>query len=309
LITPPPYSKALFAAGAGAVRYNGSDAVSNYNALEATVATRGYHGLDLAASYTWSKCLANSLGYFGEYGDEEGVGEFQTVGQHNFFQNEYDPMGDYGKCITDAAGSFNAYGLYALPFGRGKQFGSSVPKGVDEVIGGWQTAIDLTLRSGFAIEPSGPDNSGTTSVNPRPDCVAGVSTYMSPTWEQIGTSFGRVTLNPNIASAPATGTFGNCQNGVWRGPNLKTADLNLTKKFPITESVNLALEAQFINLTNTPVFSLPAAWPGTFSDCVSCNGIRTTGPSGGGGTSVGTFGLQDGSNPGREIELALKLNF
>jgi hypothetical protein len=308
-IDPPPYSHALFAAGAGAVRYNGSDAVSDYNALEATWGTRGYHGLDFQASYTWSKCLSNSLGYFGSYGDEEGTGEFQTVGQHNFFQNEYDPMGDYGKCITDAAGDFNAYGVYALPLGRGKQFASGVSRGLDEVVGGWQTALDMTFRSGFAIEPAGPDDSGTTSVNPRPDCVAGVATYTKPTWEQIGTSFGRVTLNPNIASAPAQGTFGNCQNGVWRGPNLKTADLNVGKKFPITERVDLNFQAEFVNLTNTPIFSLPAAWPGTFSDCVTCNGVRTTGPAGGGGGTVGTFGLQDGSNPGRFIDLALKLDF
>jgi hypothetical protein len=96
---------------------------------------------------------------------------------------------------------------------------------------------------------------------------------------------------------------------VWRGPNLKTADLNITKKFPITERVNLAFEAQFVNLTNTPIFSLPAAWPGTFSDCDSCNGVRTTGPTGGLGGTVGTFGLEDGSNPGRFVDLALKLNF
>jgi len=308
-ISPPPFSHALFAAGAGAVRYNGSDAVSDYNALEATWAARGYHGLDFQASYTWSKCLANSLGYFGSYGDEEGTGEFQTIGQHNFFQNEYDPMGDYGKCITDAAGDFNAYGVYALPFGRGKQFASGVSRGMDEVIGGWQTAVDTTFRSGFAVQPAGPDDSGTTSVNPRPDCVAGAATYTSPTWEQIGSSFGRVTLNPNIASAPAEGTFGNCQNGIWRGPNLKTADLNLAKKFAITERVDLAFQAEFVNLTNTPIFSLPAAWPGTFSDCDSCNGVRTTGPTGGLGNTVGTFGLQDGSNPGRFVDLSLKLDF
>lgn len=308
-ISPPPFSHALFAAGAGAVRYNGSDAISRYNAMEATLATRGYHGLDLQASYTWSKCMANSLGYYGSYGDEEGTGEFQTVGQHNFFQNEYDPMGDYGKCITDAAGDFGMYGVYALPFGRGKQFGSGVSKPVDEIIGGWQTALDTTFRSGFAIEPAGPDNSGTTSVNPRPDCVSGVSIYSSPQWEQIGSSFGRVTLNPNIATAPAQGTFGNCQNGIWRGPNLKTADLNVAKSFPITERAAVQLAAQFINLTNTPIFSLPAAWPGTFSDCVTCNGLRTTGPTGGGGGTVGTFGLQDGSNPGREVEMSLKLTF
>jgi hypothetical protein len=308
-ISPPPYSHALFAAGAGAVRYNGSDAVSNYNAMEATWTSRGYHGLDFQGSYTWSKCLANSLGYFGSYGDEEGTGEFQTIGQHNFFQNEYDPMGDYGKCITDAAGEFVAYGIYALPFGRGKQFASGVSKPVDEIIGGWQTAIDTTFRSGFALEPSGPDDSGTTSVNPRPDCASGVATYTKPTWEQIGGSFGLVNLNPDIASAPAQGTFGNCQNGIWRGPHLKTADLNLIKKFPITERVDAALQAEFVNLTNTPIFSLPAAWPGTYSDCSSCNGIRTTGPTGGAGGTVGTFGMMDGSNPGRFIDLSLKIDF
>jgi hypothetical protein len=308
-ILPPPYSHALFAAGAGAVRYNGSDAVSRYNALEATVAARDYHGLDVQGSYTWSKCLANSLGYFGSYGDEEGTGEFQTVGQHNFFQNEYDPMGDYGKCITDAAGDLNGYAVYALPFGHGKTFGSGVSGPLNQLIGGWQTALDTTFRSGFAVQPAGPDDSGTTSVNARPSCVAGVATYSKPTWQQIGSSFGLVTLNPNIATAPAAGTFGNCQNGVWRGPSLKTADLNVTKKFPITERVDLAFEAQFVNLTNSPIFSLPAAWPGTFSDCDACNGNRTTGPTGGLGGTVGTFGLEDGSNPGRFVDLALKLDF
>ncbi len=77
----------------------------------------------------------------------------------------------------------------------------------------------------------------------------------------------------------------------------------------MTERVYLDFEAQFVNLTNTPIFSLPSTWPGTFSDCVDCNGIRTTGPAGGKGGTVGTFGLEDGSNPGRFIDLALKLNF
>jgi hypothetical protein len=308
-VAPPPYSHSLFAAGAGAVRYNSSDAVSNYNALEAVLQTRAWHGLDFQSSYTWSKCMTDALGYFGAYGDEEGIGESQTVGQHNFFQNEYNPMGDYGKCITDVASVFNAYGVYSLPFGRGKMFASGVSKPVDEIIGGWQTALDLTMHSGFAIEPAGPDNSGTTSVNPRPDCVAGVPTYMHPQWEQIGGSFGLVTLNSNIASAPAAGTFGNCQNGVWRGPGLETADLNLAKQFSITERTNLELQAQFVNLTNSPIFSLPAAWPGTFSDCVACNGVRTTGVNGGLSNTVGTFGMEDGSNPGRQIELSLKFNY
>jgi hypothetical protein len=94
-----------------------------------------------------------------------------------------------------------------------------------------------------------------------------------------------------------------------RGPALKTADLNLTKRFPITERANLAFAAQFINLTNTPIFSVPASWWGQYSSCNACNGVRTTGPLGGQGGTVGLFGLLDGSNPGREVELSLKVNF
>ena len=48
--------------------------------------------------------------------------------------------------------------------------------------------------------------------------------------------------------------------------------------------------AQFINLTNTPIFSVPASWWGQYSSCASCNGVRTTGFNGGGSGTVGLFG-------------------
>ena len=105
------------------------------------------------------------------------------------------------------------------------------------------------------------------------------------------------------------GQFGNCSSGSLRGPGLKTANLNVTKKFPITERVNAAFSAQFINLTNTPIFSVPASWWGQYSSCASCNGVRTTGFNGGGSGTVGSFGLLDGSNPGRQVEFSLKLNY
>ena len=149
MISPPPYSKALFNAGAGAVRYNGSDAVSNYNALEATLATRSYHGLDFAASYTWSKCLGTLWATLAPTATRKAWANTRPW-QRNFFQNEYDPMGDYGKCTTTRLGT-STVRCVRLPFGRGKMFGASVPKGVDEVIGGWRSALDLTFRSGFAI--------------------------------------------------------------------------------------------------------------------------------------------------------------
>jgi hypothetical protein len=318
-VAPGPFETQLIANGVGQARFNGSDGISRYNALQATIQQKNFHGLDTQFSYSWSKCMTNTLGYFGSYGDEEGAGESQTQATQNFFQNEYNPMGDYGRCTTDVTSYFTGYALYDLPFGRGRTFGSSVSKPVDEVIGGWQTALDLTLHSGFGITPFAGSYMGdqspvvaaslTGSYEPRPNCAAGLTSSQALQTVQIGSSIGKTNLNPAAVAEPGVGQFGNCQTGSLRGPSLKTADLNIAKHFPITERVNLALAAQFINLTNTPIFSVPASWWGQYSSCGACNGVRTTGALGGGSGTVGLFGLLDGSNPGREIEMSLKLNF
>ncbi len=327
-----PYQTNLVDAGADLARWNESDGISRYNAMELTLAQKHYHGLDLQVNYTWSSCLDNSLGYFGAYGDEEGIGEQQNEGGGNFYQNSYNTKGDYGKCSIDAKQAFNAYALYNLPFGRGKQFFSNVPKAADEVIGGWNISVDTTFRSGFAVTPYGGSYMG--SVNPlsasaltgswsslstplahpfsyvqRADCVSGQAPGQKMAFTQIGSAIGMVNLNPAAVAPQANYQFGNCGVGYLRGPSLKTADMNINKKFPIAGSVNLLFMAQFMNLTNTPIFSIPNSWWDQYSACVYCTGVRTTGPTGGGYNTVGSYGLLDGSNPGRQIEFSLKLNF
>jgi hypothetical protein len=301
-VLPPPYAPPLIAAGAD-VRYNDSSAIQRYEALEFTVAQKGYHGLDLQASYTWSKCLSNSLGYFGQYGDEEGTGQSQTNGGYFFFQNEYNPRADYGRCITDLSSNFNGYAVYDLPFGKGRQFAGDVNALTNQVIGGWSVASDFTFHSGFAINVSGPDESGTGSFNPRPDCMQGVSQTGSKQFENIGGSLGVQYLNPAAVTVPAAGTFGTCGVGAFRGPGIKTADLNVIKAFPVHEKVNLQFMAQFINLTNTPIFGAPNSSCGP-----SCTGGIETGPSGG-NTGDGAFGFAQSQDPGRQIQFGLKLNY
>ena len=321
-VVPGPYMQPIVNAGAQA-RYNASDGISRYNALELMFAQKQWHGLDFTASYTWSKCQANSLGYFGSYGDEEGAGESQTEAGQNFFQNEYDPKGDYGRCTIDVAQYFVAYGVYDLPFGRGKLIGTNVSRPVNAVIGGWKIAGDITMHSGFGITPFAgsyfsdqhPNSASTLtgSYEARPNCVAGVAANQPMQTVQIGSSIGRTNLNPGAVSEVADvadgGTFGNCQTGALRGPGLKTGDLNLTKMVYFTDTFNLAFSAQFINLTNTPIFSVPAAYGAAYSSCGACNAVRTTGPLGGGAGTVGTFGLVDGSNPGRQVEFSLRASF
>jgi len=135
VLSPSPFAPPLLAAGAN-VRYNDSSAIQRYNALELTLIERPWHGVQAQANYTWSKCLSNSLGYFGQYGDEEGIGVSQTGGGYFFFQNIYDQKADYGRCISDIASAFNGYVIYDLPFGHGKQFGSDVSSVVNQIIGG-----------------------------------------------------------------------------------------------------------------------------------------------------------------------------
>ncbi|MGA2888994.1 MAG: TonB-dependent receptor [Terracidiphilus sp.] len=321
-VVPGPYLQNLIAAGVGQARFNASDGISRFEALEATVSQKNFHGLDVQANFTWEKCMADSLGYFGSYGDEEvaGASESQSEQTYQFFQNEYNPKGDYGLCATDAAASFNAYGIYKLPFGKGKQFAGNAPKALDEVIGGWDIAVDTTLRSGFAITPftgnyfNDQDPNTASSLTggwqDRPSCLAGQSSNHHMQFAQIGPgSIGMLNLNPSFVTEPANFAFGNCQSGALRGPHLKTADMNLDKKFPITEKVNVLFMAQFMNLTNTPVFSVPAGY-GAYSSCQACNGVQVTGYSPQiPGASVGTYGLLDGTNPGREVEFSLKVNF
>ena len=306
VLTPSPFAAPLIAAGAN-VRYNDSSAIQRYNALELTLVERAWHGVQAQANYTWSKCLSNSLGYFGQFGDEEGIGVSQTGGGYFFFQNIYDQKADYGRCISDIAGDFTGYVIYDLPFGHGRQFGGGVSNVVNQVIGGWQVATSFNVHSGFAIEPSAPDQSDTgggVGAAYRPNCVAGVNQKGSGVLESIAGNIGLQFLNPAAVTLPGTHTFGNCGVGSFRGPGLTTADINLTKNFHITERFNLQFMTQFINFTNTPVFSAPQG-----SCAPSCSGVITTGPTGGGTGTAGTFGLVQSANPGRQIQFGLKLLF
>jgi hypothetical protein len=302
-VAPPPYAAPLINAGAN-VRYNDSSAIERYNAFELTYRERAFHGLDMQASYTWSRCMSNSLGYFGQYGDEEGIGQSQTNGGYFFFQNEYNPMADYGRCISDVANDVQGYVLYDLPFGKGRMFASNAGSVANALIGGWQVAPDFTFHSGFAIDPSAPDVSGTGSYDSRPNCVSGAANGGNKQFENIAGSVGIQFLNPGAVALPQTGTFGNCEVGALRGPGLKTADLNITKKIDITERVNLQFMTQFLNLTNTPIFGAPSSGCGP-----SCNGVIQTGASGGGPGTAGTFGLAQSQDPGREIQFGLKINY
>jgi hypothetical protein len=273
------------------VRFNDSSGIQRYNALQVSVAQRAWQGLQFQTNYTWSKCMSNSLGYFGPFGDEEQLpGATSQTGFGFFFQNAYNAKGDYGRCISDAAGLFNGYMTYDLPFGKGRMFGGAVDPVVNAVIGGWSIASDFTLHTGFALYPHGADKSGTGSASPRPNCVAGVSQsgsgqFTNPNDPTTPGVLGPHFLNPASVTDATPGTFGTCAAGAFRGPGLATSDLSIVKAFQISERTNFQFLTQFINLTNTPILGAPST---------------STGP---------TFGVITSSNPGRQVQFGMKLVF
>ncbi len=301
-VLPGPFAQPLLnCCGAGnspTIRFNDSSGIQRYNALQLTLDQRMWEGLQFRANYTWSKCLNNSLGYFGPFGDEEALpGTTSQTGFSFFFQNAYNAKGDYGLCIADVSSLFNGYMVYELPFGKGKMFGGGASPLLNTIIGGWTLGSNFTLHSGFAITALGPDSSGTGSASPRADCPAGVSqggsgqiVALDPTNPNPKNNRGLQFWNPFSALPGQTGHFGTCGIGSFRGPGLATADLNLSKSFSLGERASVETMAQFINVTNTPILGRPSFFQGN-------------------NPATSNFGVITASNPGRQIQFGARVRF
>lgn len=259
-ISPSPFLNAALLAQPGQRRLTLSNGVGNYNALQLIAQERLSEGLQAQVNYTWSKCLSDTPGFFGQFGDNV-PDEAQTISAWAFPQNPYDQRGDYGRCPQNIASLFNGYVIYELPFGRGRKFASGVNKAVDEVIGGWRLTGDFIFHTGFAQTIfANADTSGTGGFSTRADCVKGVSPTVPMTFDPI--THGVHFLNPAAVTTPAAGTFGNCAVGVFDGPGYKSSDLSLAKNFIVTEKSSLEFRADFSNFTNTPIFDFGQEFSG-----------------------------------------------
>lgn len=252
-----------------------SSANQNYNALQAEFQGRENHGLSYLLSYTWSHCLTNSVGFFGEAG--------QSASQSAWWQNQYDPKADYGACYYNVKGDFTGYLIYDLPFGRGRMFGANMNRAADAVAGGWRVAIIPTFRGGFPLTLSAAnDESGTGTFAPRPDCIAPPNVFHQ---RRASGTVGYQWFDPSSYAEPAAGTFGNCSVSSVYGPGEQNVDLGLSKSFQTLRDQNLEFRTDFINAFNHPILDAPN------------NTI---------GSNLGVISTSEGA---RNIQIALKYNF
>ena len=162
----------------------------------------------------------------------------------------------------------SSYAVYELPVGHRKQFGKHWNRVLNGVAGNWQLAGFLQLRGGFPLTIFAPDASGTGSRGPRANCLGSARVFG---YGQNSPDGGIQWFDPSPYGAPATGTFGTCGVGTVRGPGLRTFDLSLQKAFPIDERKRFEFRAEFINLTNTPIFYSPNTGLGPGLGTICCS--------------------------------------
>lgn len=257
----------------------------SYNALQAVFQKRTKYGLEGQVSYTYSHCLTDNIGYYGDVG--------QAAPQSAYWQNTFDPAAEWGSCYFDLTHNLTAYAIYELPFGKNRRFASSVNSFVNAVIGGWNVSPIYSYHTGFPLTISGNDFSGTNSFGSRADCSAPPS-YL----KQIEPGVGLQWFSPAPYSNPVTNSFGTCGVSTVRGSGLNRWDLGIQKEIPIHEAMHLEFRAEFLNAFNHPTFDAPSSFCG---GSASAAGSPTPCASG--------LGLISQSEGERNIQFALKFYF
>jgi hypothetical protein len=206
-----------------------------YNALQAQLERRFSHGLQLGASYTWSKSLtivANS-------DDSPRVQAIPYFGLNR------------APTDFDRTHNFQLTSLWELPFGRGRQWLNS--GGIASyIVGGWQVNSLISLMSGRPFSVTADDSSldlpGSTQ---RADQVkASVATLH-------GTGAGQSWFDPLAFREVTEPRFGTAGFNSLRGPRLYNWDFGLFREFRASEKFRLQFRAEAFNYTNTPHFGLP----------------------------------------------------
>jgi len=225
-----------------------------------------YYALQMQAQ----RPMANGLNFLVAYNYNQ---EFHTQ-----FFNDIDT---YANKLTmmdrgNSRHNLRVAGTYELPFGKGRQFLSSIPTAVDYVIGGWATSHIWMWRSGCLLGfCDGGSGFGAAEVtgDPRQNVPSGY--YFNPAVFQVLPAY-----------TPRTNPW--YYDGL-RGPNFWQLDSTLVKYFKVTERVKFELRMEFYNLPNVFMPSNPDI-----------------------GIASGTMGKSTwvaGGNYGREIQYTGRIHF
>ncbi len=200
-----------------------------YHSMQLRSEKRFSHGFTLQLAYTWSKSM-------------EAVQ----------FLNATDPMPYESLSTLDRPHRIAGSGVWELPFGKGRRFGSNLPTAVDMVLGGWQLGAVMTRQSGAPL------NWGNILfVGDIHNVALSGSERHADRWFNTEAGFNRVNnqqLGSNLRAFPLR------FSGI-RGDDQRSWDFSIVKKFSITERTRLQFRADVYNAWNQTNFGNPNVAP------------------------------------------------
>ncbi len=234
-------------------RYYGSDASSNYHALQFKAEKRFSKGYSLFSHYTWSRAFNYTNTYY-----------------------NIDARLAYGPNDNHRRHVYTLSGVFELPIGKGRKYLSNAGGAIDLLVGGWQVNTVYTWQSGLPFTPSYRDcNADRDTGWCRPDLVG----EWKPDEQTADAWFvttplaadGRVTpltVNGQVLGPwgrPQRGQFGSVGRNRLVGPAFSQWDMSFFKNFRITERYRLQFRAESFNFANKVNLANP-------NTCVDCPG-------------------------------------
>jgi hypothetical protein len=203
---------------------------STYHALQTKLERRVGQGLNVLASYTWSKSISGPADVGGAVG-----GGFYGAAPLNV----YAPRTDRSLSLFDIPHRFVGTVLYDIPFFRNSTGYKKV------LLDGFQVSTIVTALSGIPAGVTDTLQTTGTGIASRPDSVPGQKVSLGRSGRTPSAQF-----NINAFTKAQPGEFGTSpRTGAVRLPGVLNDDFSATKGFKFGDVRNLQLRADFFNFT------------------------------------------------------------
>ena len=212
-------------------------------------------------NYTWSHTLDNSSSV-------TNVTNGNNTGS-SYICDLTNPDACWGDSDLDLRHVVNVNGIWELPIGRGRGFGTDMPRWLDAFIGGWNVAGIFTARSGLpANSLSGAFPVAFSAESPA--VLIGDRSLFDSSVRDEATGI-QYFADPEAALGalrfPRHGEMGN--RNIFRSEGFWNVDMVVSKRWtmPWSERHFLTFRTEAYNLTNSNFFAPPAldiSSPSTF---------------------------------------------
>jgi hypothetical protein len=223
---------------------NDVEARSTYNAVFFSANRRLTDGLQVSASYTFSKWMSNN---------DASLGEAGTDGSSQRPQNMFDYEAEWSRSQYDRPHRLATSYLWEIPGPRTGVLG--------QILGGWQLSGVTQAQSGrpFTIVTGVDSNGDLNNGSDRPN----VNTSGSFTWDSSRRTF---TNNGYYVTALGTNNLplansqfhgGNAPRNSERGAGFWNTDMSLMKRFNLPGTVRFTVRVDAFNVFNQDSYGNP----------------------------------------------------